>query len=88
MKKYIRSSKYDKEWIEENWMGPNPLWLMEELVSNLDLRPGMKVLDLGCGKAITSIFLAKEFGVTVFANDLWISANDNFKRIKGQELKI
>lgn len=63
-------------------MGPNPLWLMEELVSNLELRPGMKVLDLGCGKAITSIFLAKEFGVTVFANDLWISANDNFKRIK------
>ncbi|MCL2434014.1 MAG: methyltransferase domain-containing protein, partial [Clostridia bacterium] len=41
---------------------------------------GMKVLDMGCGKGITSIFLAKEYGVTVFANDLWISATDNWKR--------
>jgi SAM-dependent methyltransferase len=27
----------------------------------------MRVLDLGCGKALTSIFLAKEFGVDVMA---------------------
>jgi phosphoglycerol transferase MdoB-like AlkP superfamily enzyme len=55
---------------------------MEELCENLDLRPGMKVLDMGCGKGLTSIFLAKEYGVTVFANDLWISATDNLKRFE------
>jgi cyclopropane fatty-acyl-phospholipid synthase-like methyltransferase len=39
------------------------------------------VLDLGCGKGATSIFLAKHFGVRVIAVDLWHSAtylNDKF----------
>ncbi len=61
-------------------MGPNPLWLLEDLCDHLDLRPGMKVLDMGCGKGLTSVFLAKEYDVTVFANDLWISATDNLGR--------
>jgi len=82
MKEYHKSKKYDSKWIEDNWMGPHPLWLLEELCENLDLRPGMKVLDMGCGKGITSVFLAKEYGVTVFANDLWISATDNLKRFE------
>ena len=82
MKQYPRSEKYDKNWVSENWMGPNPLWLLEELCEHLELKPGMKVLDMGCGKGITSVFLAKEFGVTVFANDLWISATDNLERFK------
>ncbi len=80
MKHYPKTSKYDNSWIEANWMGPNPLILLEELMEHMDLRPGMKVLDMGCGKGITSVFLAKEYGVTVFANDLWISASDNLKR--------
>jgi SAM-dependent methyltransferase len=42
---------------------------------------GMRVLDLGCGTALSSIFLAKEFGVEVWATDLWISASDNLRRI-------
>jgi len=82
MKKYTRTAKYDENWICENWMGPNPLWLMEELCENMDLRPGMKVLDMGCGRGITSVFLAREYGVTVFANDLWISATDNLRRFE------
>jgi cyclopropane fatty-acyl-phospholipid synthase-like methyltransferase len=82
LKQYPRTKKYDGGWIRENRMGPNPVMLMEELCGNLDLRPGMKVLDMGCGKGLTSVFLAKEFGVTVFANDLWISATDNLKRFE------
>jgi len=46
-------------------MGPNPLRLLEELCQHLDLKPGMKVLDMGCGKGLTSVFLANEYGVTV-----------------------
>ncbi len=82
MNKYIRSEKYDGSFISENWMGPNPLYLLEELCGNLDLKPGMKVLDMGCGKGLTSIFLAREFGVTVFANDLWVNATDNLERFR------
>jgi SAM-dependent methyltransferase len=82
MKKYPLTEKYDQGWISENWMGPNPLWLLEELCEHMDLKPGMKVLDMGCGKGLTSVFLAKEYGVTVFANDLWISATENLKRFE------
>ena len=82
MKTYKRSNNYDPKWVSDNWMGPNPLWLLEELCEHLNLKPGMKVLDMGCGKGLTSVFLAKEFGVTVFANDLWISATDNLKRFE------
>ncbi|MDR0493757.1 MAG: methyltransferase domain-containing protein [Nitrososphaerota archaeon] len=82
MKRYPKSEKYDVDWIEQNWMGPNPLWLLEDLCGHLNLHPDMKVLDMGCGKGITSVFLAKEYGVTVFANDLWISATDNLRRFE------
>ena len=82
MKSYPRTSKYDPKWIQENWMGPHPLWLLEELCEHLQLRPGMTVLDMGCGRGLTSVFLAKEYGVTVFANDLWISATDNLRRFQ------
>jgi SAM-dependent methyltransferase len=78
---YPRASTYDPHWVMENLMGPNVLWLAEALSLVVQLQPGMRVLDMGCGKAASSIFLAKEFGVTVWANDLWISASDNWQRV-------
>jgi cyclopropane fatty-acyl-phospholipid synthase-like methyltransferase len=41
----------------------------------------MRVLDLGCGRASSSIFLRREFGAQVWATDLWINASENFQRI-------
>jgi SAM-dependent methyltransferase len=79
--RFPRSAKYDSEWVLKGWMGPNVLWLTEWLCEKIDLKPGMRVLDMGCGKALSSIFLAKEFGVQVWANDLWISATENWQRI-------
>ena len=55
-------------------MGPNPLWLLENLLPDLALDPGMRVLDLGSGKGATSVFLARELGVRVTAVDWWIRA--------------
>jgi cyclopropane fatty-acyl-phospholipid synthase-like methyltransferase len=48
--------------------------LTEALSQVMTLEPGMRVLDMGCGRAVSSIFLAKEFGLQVWATDLWIAA--------------
>jgi cyclopropane fatty-acyl-phospholipid synthase-like methyltransferase len=42
----------------------------------------MRVLDLGCGRAASSIFLRREFGVQVWAADLWFSAEENLQRVR------
>lgn len=80
--RFPRASKYDGRWIVDNLMGPHVLWLAEYLSEALELKPGMRILDLGCGKAISSIFLAKEFGVQVVAADLWIKPTENARRIE------
>ncbi|QNE23152.1 methyltransferase domain-containing protein [Kribbella qitaiheensis] len=67
-------------------MGPNPLWLLEDLAKDLDLRPGMRVLDLGSGKGATSVFLAKEYGVQVWAADLWIDPTEAAENFAGHEV--
>ena len=79
--RYQRSNRYDPQWVANNQMGPNALWLLEALCEVMHIEAGMKVLDLGCGKAMTSIFLAKEFGAQAWATDLWISAEENAERI-------
>lgn len=82
-----KSRKYDTDFLKENMMGPNSMKIVEELSDSLKLEKGMRVLDLGCGKGLTSIFLAKEYDVTVFATDLWISATENYERIKSMGLE-
>jgi SAM-dependent methyltransferase len=79
---YPRSLLYDPAWVVENRMGPHPLWLMEALTNVLHLERGGRVLDLGAGTALTSIFLAKEFGVSVVAADLWVDPTENQRRVR------
>lgn len=62
IEQFPRSAPYDPTWVMNNLMGPNVLWLTEFLTQAMDLRPEMRVLDMGCGTAISSIFLAKESG--------------------------
>jgi SAM-dependent methyltransferase len=80
---FPRSAKYNPEWILASISGgANPLWMTEWLTTVMDLRPSMRVLDLGCGRAASSIFLHREFGVQVWATDLWFSASENLERIR------
>lgn len=79
---YPCAAGYDPAWMLKNRMGPNVIWLTEALTQVMDLKPGMRVLDMGCGRAISSIFLAKEFGVQVWATDLWTDAGSNWQRIQ------
>ncbi len=79
---FPRASAYHPDWIRAGVSGgANPLWMTEWLTGAMNLKPGMRVLDLGCGRAMSSIFLHKEFGVQVWATDLWTSAAENFQRI-------
>ena len=70
------------EFLRENMMGPNSAMILEELCKDLELKPGMRIMDLGCGKGLTSIYLAEEFDVQVFATDLWITATENYTRFR------
>lgn len=54
-------------------MAPGALFLATRMARALDAAPGQLVLDLGCGKGDSSIFLANAFGVRVVAADLWVS---------------
>ena len=80
---FPRSSRYHPDWILASVSGgANALWLTEWLTEAMELRPGMRVLDLGCGRAASSVFLCREFGVQVWAVDLWFSADENLQRIR------
>lgn len=74
------TAKYDPEWIRDNALGENALCQVESLARRLPLRAGMRVLDLGCGKATSSIFLAREFGIEAWAADAATSPTENRKR--------
>jgi cyclopropane fatty-acyl-phospholipid synthase-like methyltransferase len=81
--RFPRSSAYHPDWIRAGVSGgANPLWMTEWLAEALDLRPGMRVLDLGCGRAVSSIFLHREFDVQVWAADLWFSPSENAQRVQ------
>ena len=60
MNNFNKSDQYDKDFINQNMMGPNAMIILEELLEQVPLKKNMRVLDLGCGNALTSIFLAKE----------------------------
>jgi ubiquinone/menaquinone biosynthesis C-methylase UbiE len=81
--RFPRASRYHPDWVVTNASGgANALWVTEWLTTAMDLRPGMRVLDLGCGRAMSSIFLRREFGVQVWAVDLWFNASENMQRIR------
>jgi len=42
----------------------------KDFVSQLDLKPGMKVLDIGCGTGGSAFFMARHYGVDVHGVDL------------------
>lgn len=76
---YIRSKKYSTKELQSKIMGPNPIKLEEELLLNHKIPYGSCVCDLGSGQGLTSVFLAKEFGFTVYAADLWSEPEENKK---------
>lgn len=77
-------NKYAKYISAETLMGPNSVRIIAELFGKqpLLLATEDRVLDLGCGKGLTSLVIAKETGARVYANDLWIPAEENEQRFE------
>jgi len=77
--KYPKSQAYESAEFRSKIMGPNPVKLAEELLTDHRIPPRATVLDLGSGKGVTSVFLAKEYGFRVYAGDLWSDPAENRK---------
>lgn len=65
-----RVDKYKDLFTDQFLMGPNSVRLLDEMLEKSQIPEGQRVLDLGCGKGLTSLFLAKETKAQVYATDL------------------
>ncbi|HZX07379.1 SAM-dependent methyltransferase [Kribbella sp.] len=79
--RYPRAAGYSARWMVDASMGPNPVWQVEALAGVMAFEPGMRVLDMGCGNACSSVFLAREFGVEVWATELWVEPTEVLRRV-------
>ncbi len=81
--------KYRHYFTKDHLMGPNSFRLLDELIRRkpADVR-FYRTLDLGCGFALTSFFIANETDAEhVYAYDLWIPATENYRRIRENHLE-
>ena len=76
---YPLSKKYNTPELMAKIMGPNPVKLEEELLTENCIPKGATVCDLGSGQGLTSVFMVKEYGFKVYAADLWIEPEENRK---------
>lgn len=84
-----KMEKYRKYFTKDYLMGPNSFRLLDELILRKpsDVR-FHRTLDLGCGFALTSLFIARETGADyVYAYDLWVPASENYRRIRDNGLE-
>lgn len=69
---YSKSARYtDLDAIYAQCSGPGGLGLSDFMARKMGLGRGARLLDVGCNRGIQSCFLAKEYGLAVFAVDPW-----------------
>ena len=78
---YTKSQRYtDLDTIYAQCSGPGGLRLSDFLAQKMGLKPGSRLLDVGCNRGVQTCFLAKEYDVDIIAIDPW---ND---RIQGDPM--
>lgn len=66
-------------------MGPDCTIILNELLEGYENNDEIRILDLGCGKGLTSIIIAEKYkNAIIYAADLWVEATDNYKFFKEQ----
>ena len=72
--------KYKQHFTAQLMMGPNTIRLLDEMVTRYPLDGCARLMDLGCGTGLSSLYLAQETDASIFAVDLWIGATANSGR--------
>lgn len=71
----------------ERMMGPDSYIIINELLENKATDEKIRILDLGCGKGLTSIYMAEKYkNAEIFAVDLWVEPKENYIFFKEQKL--
>ncbi len=84
---YPELENYSLDKIYEDNMGIGGLYFAAQMVRRLKIKDNLRILDLGCGKGASSIFLAKELNLNVYAVDLWITASELYNKIKKNKME-
>lgn len=75
------AAEYDLDWLLRVSTVANVAWMTEALTDVMPFTAGMRVLDVGCGRGGSAIFLAREFGVMVYAVDTMIRPDEIYANI-------
>ncbi len=71
--------------VHDGLQGQGGLFLASDMAKTLRLAPGMRIMDLGSGRGATAVFLARKYGVRVFAVDEY-KPDSVFERSGAREL--
>lgn len=83
----LKSNGYSWEACHHGFLGAGGLLLVEELAQAMALRPGMRLLDLACGRCASSIFLAQHYDLNVVAVDNAVDPVENLRRVDAAGMK-
>ena len=64
------SSNYNPNQVFENKVRHNTLWIIKLLIQKMDLKSGIKILNMGCGKFFQASFLLMNFINNLISNYL------------------
>ena len=70
-RKYPELDGYSDKQIYENMIGCGGLFLAAHMLRQMNIKKGDVILDLGCGLGTTSLYLARNFDITVISVDFW-----------------
>ncbi|MDR0437691.1 MAG: class I SAM-dependent methyltransferase [Bacteroidales bacterium] len=68
--------------LQDTMWGPNGIRQAEELASHFTITKDMKILDLGCGMGLSSLYLVQAYDADVFATDLFADPTENYERFR------